>query len=103
MMSIALSYITPENFGVLETIKALTMVTVGGMGSVLGSVLGVIILTVSSEVLRFSNAFLEIGNGLLLLLVMMFMPQGVYGLIAAVGRWLGARERARLPREARST
>ncbi len=81
LLAMLLSYITPEGFGLTETLKVLTMITVGGMGSVAGSVIGATVLTLTGELMRFSSANLEIGNGLLLLLFIMLMPQGVWGLV----------------------
>jgi branched-chain amino acid transport system permease protein len=79
LMAVLLSYITPAQFGLGETLKVLTMITVGGMGSVAGSVVGAIVLSLAGEALRFSNLFLEIGDGLLLVIFMVLMPGGICG------------------------
>ena len=80
LLAMLLSYITPEGFGLVETLKVLTMITVGGMGSVAGSVIGAIVLTLSTEMLRLPKVSLEITNGALLMLFIMLMPTGIYGL-----------------------
>lgn len=80
LLAMLLSYITPEGFGLLETLKVLTMITVGGMGSVAGSVIGAVVLTLSTEMLRLPKVSLEITNGALLMLFIMLMPTGIYGL-----------------------
>ena len=80
LLSMLLSYITPEGFGMVETLKVLTMITVGGMGSVAGSVIGAAVLTLSTEMLRLPKVSLEITNGVLLMLFIMLMPTGIFGL-----------------------
>lgn len=79
LLATLLGYITPDGFGLFETIKVLTMIVVGGMGSIGGTILGATVLTLSGELLRFSQVFQEIGNGALLLLFMLLMPNGIWG------------------------
>jgi branched-chain amino acid transport system permease protein len=55
------------------------MIVVGGMGSIGGTILGATVLTLGPELLRFSQVFQEIGNGALLLVFMLLMPNGVWG------------------------
>jgi branched-chain amino acid transport system permease protein len=80
------SYIDPTSFGVLESILIISIVIIGGAGSLRGSLLGAALLIVVPELLRFvglPNAFA--GNvrqalyGLLLILVVMLRPQGLLG------------------------
>ena len=85
LLATLLGYITPDGFGLFETIKVLTMIVVGGMGSIGGTILGATVLTLSGELLRFSQVFQEIGNGALLLVFMLLMPNGIWG--ALVRRW----------------
>jgi branched-chain amino acid transport system permease protein len=79
LLGTLLGHITPEGFGLFETIKVLTMIVVGGMGTIGGTILGVTTLTLGSELLRFSQVFQEIGNGVLLLVFMLLMPNGIWG------------------------
>ena len=48
-----LGYIGPDHFTVLLSIEYLTMIILGGLGSILGSVLGAFVITLLPEVLRF--------------------------------------------------
>ncbi len=89
LLAMLLSYITPEGFGLLETLKVLTMITVGGMGSVAGSVIGAVVLTLSTEMLRLPKVSVEITNGVLLMLFIMLMPTGIYGLYCKLRGRLG--------------
>ena len=79
LLATLLGHITPDGFGIFETIRVLTMIVVGGMGTIGGTILGVTTLTLGSELLRFSQVFQEIGNGALLLAFMLLMPNGIWG------------------------
>jgi branched-chain amino acid transport system permease protein len=83
LMATLVSHITPEAFGLFETIKVLAMITVGGLGSLAGSIIGAIVLTLGPELLRFSQKFQEIGFGLLLLGTIILIPRGIAGLFEA--------------------
>jgi branched-chain amino acid transport system permease protein len=82
LLATLLGHITPDGFGIFETLRVLTMIVVGGMGTIGGTILGVTTLTLGAEVLRFSQVFQEIGNGLLLLLFMILLPNGIWGTLA---------------------
>ncbi len=90
LLAMLLSYITPDGFGLVETLKVLTMITVGGMGSVAGSVIGATVMTLTTEFVQIPGVSLEISNGLLLMLFIMLLPGGMYGLLREVrGRLAG--------------
>jgi branched-chain amino acid transport system permease protein len=91
LLGLLLSYITPDGFTVFETIKVLAMIVVGGMGSLFGGLLGAALLTIGNELLRFSSFFQEIGFGLLLLVSIILMPEGIVGLAK---RWKRRRGRS---------
>ena len=48
-------YITPEQFGIFATASLLTMVVIGGAGTILGPALGAIIITTLPEIITFLN------------------------------------------------
>jgi branched-chain amino acid transport system permease protein len=71
-------FVSPESFTFWQSIIILCMVVVGGMGSIVGVILGAVILTVLPEYLRaFSDWRLWI-YGLVLLLVTVFRPAGLW-------------------------
>jgi branched-chain amino acid transport system permease protein len=94
LLAMLLSYITPDGFGLVETLKVLTMITVGGMGTIAGSVIGATVLTLTTEFVRIPGLSLEISNGLLLMLFIMLMPTGIYGLVRELGGRFARRESA---------
>lgn len=70
-------FISPESFGFMVSIKMVTMVVIGGMASVWGAILGAALLTLLPEVLHSFAEYEMIIFGLILMIVMIFMPQGL--------------------------
>ena len=72
-------YIKPEQFGFLKSVDLVTYVVMGGMGSLTGSILSTVILTILPEFLRFMNDYRMIIYPLALIIIMRFRPQGLMG------------------------
>ncbi|MBF0468612.1 MAG: branched-chain amino acid ABC transporter permease [Desulfamplus sp.] len=70
-------FISPESFGFMVSVKMVTMVVIGGMASVWGAILGASLLTLLPEVLHSFAEYEMIIFGLILMIVMIFMPQGL--------------------------
>jgi branched-chain amino acid transport system permease protein len=91
-----LTYLAPDVFGVLESLKLMLMIVVGGLGSLLGAVFGAIFISILPVALSFLKDVLppSIGQtaglepllfGLIIVLVIVFEPLGIYG------RWMKLR------------
>lgn len=78
MYTLFTSFIHPESLGFQTTILVLTMVVVGGMGSVRGAVAGAIAFGLISELLRQALSIQEIIYGAILMGFMMFKPKGLF-------------------------
>lgn len=78
MYSLFTSFIHPESLGFQTTILVLTMVVVGGMGSVRGAVAGAIAFGLISELLRQVTSVQEVIYGVILMGFMMFKPKGLF-------------------------
>jgi branched-chain amino acid transport system permease protein len=90
-----MTFIAPASFGFNFSVELLTMVVVGGLGSIYGSFLGAAILTMLPELLRvFQNLDIVI-YGLMLILMTMFMPGGLISGIGAIAEFVAARIRKR--------
>ena len=74
-----ITFINPETFGLQTSILILAMVVLGGMGSIAGSVLGAVILTILPEMLRQAHAYQELIYGGLLMLLLIWRPEGLLG------------------------
>ena len=74
--------ITPELSGFYFIVTTFTMVLIGGQGTLAGPVLGAILFTVLPELLRALQLWRMVIFGALMLAGMVFMPQGIHGLLA---------------------
>jgi branched-chain amino acid transport system permease protein len=72
-----LNFIAPSSFDIMFSIKLVTMVVVGGMASVWGSLLGAGVLTVLPELLVLFHDFEVVIFGGILMVVMIFLPRGL--------------------------
>lgn len=79
-------YINPESFSVGLSISFLSMVVIGGLGTIGGSVLGAAFYVIVPELLRGIKDAPGLVFGLLLVIVMVFMPQGLWGMLRRLGR-----------------
>lgn len=72
--------LSTETFSLSASLSFLTMAVIGGLGSEVGSLLGAAFLAAAPEVLRqFKDAEMVI-YGVILLLCMLFLPQGLAGI-----------------------
>ena len=85
-----LSFLSPETFGVLESLKLMLMVVVGGLGSITGAIFGAIFVSLLPVVLSIlrdvlpdavaQQAGLEpMLFGLIIVMFIVFEPQGING------------------------
>ena len=74
-----LQFITPYDFGFPLSIQILSFAVLGGLGTIRGPVLGAIILTILPEYLRFIQDYRMLTYGMILVVVMMYQPQGLFG------------------------
>ena len=75
------SIILPDTFDFVQSIAILTMVVIGGTGSVWGVVAATIGLTLLPEVSRAASDYRLLIFGAMLMLVMRFSPGGLAGLV----------------------
>jgi len=72
-----MTFVSPTSFGFNFSIELLTMVIIGGLGSIYGSFLGAMLITLLPELLRTFQDYDIVVYGLLLILMTMFMPGGL--------------------------
>ncbi|MEN9761774.1 MAG: branched-chain amino acid transporter [Pseudomonadota bacterium] len=77
-------YISPDSFRFGESILILSMVVVGGLGSIYGSVIGAVLLSVLPEMLRDLGSYRMIVVGVVLFLSILFLPKGLVGEVSAI-------------------
>jgi len=91
-----LGYINPSDFGFLKSIDMLSMIVLGGLGSIPGAVFGASLLSAAPEFLRFMSQYRMLVYGALLVFLMVFRPNGLLGGIdftSLVLRKLGVKPR----------
>lgn len=71
------AYVSPDTFGIFASTDFVIMVVVGGMGSIWGSVFGAAFLTLMPEWVEFFDTYKDFVHGGILVLVLMFLPQGL--------------------------
>jgi len=72
-----ITFISPSTYDFYYSIQVVTMVIVGGMGSLWGSLFGAGILTIISEALHVAQQYHVIAYGVFLCLVLIFLPEGI--------------------------
>ena len=77
-------YISPESFRFGESILILSMIVVGGLGSIYGSIIGAVLLSVLPELLRDLGSYRMIAVGVVLFLSILFLPRGLVGEVSAI-------------------
>jgi branched-chain amino acid transport system permease protein len=79
------AFVTPGLAGFFHSIELVTMVVVGGMASVFGSVVGAAILTMLPQLLSTFEGWETVIFGAILMVTMIFLPKGIVPTLAA--RW----------------
>lgn len=72
-----LTFISPKTFDIFCSVELVTMVIVGGMGSIWGSLFGTAFLTSLPHVIHYFDEYRDIFYGLILVLILVFLPEGV--------------------------
>ncbi len=75
----SLGILTPDKFGFLFSIEILVMVVFGGLGSITGALLSALLLTLLNEKLREVSQFRYLVYAVILIVLMIFRPEGVFG------------------------
>jgi branched-chain amino acid transport system permease protein len=72
-----ITFISPSSFNLMFSILLLMMVVVGGAGTIWGALLGAAVLTLLPEYLRGLEDFEVLAYGAILMIVLLYMPQGI--------------------------
>jgi branched-chain amino acid transport system permease protein len=77
-------FVSPTGFNFNRSILFLIMIMSGGMGSLWGAMIGAVIFTLLPEFLKFFQDYDILVYGAVLMLMMMFLPEGLTGLAGKV-------------------
>lgn len=70
-------FISPDSFGIFVSSDLVIMVVIGGMGSIWGSLFGAALITLLPEWMDLFETYKDFVHGGILVLVLMFLPQGL--------------------------
>ena len=73
-------YINASNFSINVSINIIAMVTIGGMGTIAGPILGATLLQILPEAIRFLQDYRQLMFGAALVISVMFAPKGLIGM-----------------------
>ncbi len=76
-----ITYLSPDAFTIELSVDFVAMIVIGGMGSILGSIIGAVILTGMQQVLAGLLDLQVLIFGISLIVFMIFMPKGITGMI----------------------
>jgi branched-chain amino acid transport system permease protein len=76
----SIRFISPDSFSSIQAILLMTMLIVGGMGSIVGCVIGAVALTILPEALRFLGQWYLVLYGLGVIAVIVLAPGGLASL-----------------------
>jgi branched-chain amino acid transport system permease protein len=86
-------FLSPDMVGTSVSLQMLAMLLIGGEGTLFGPLCGVAVLTLLPTLFQPLALYKTMGSGLLLILFSLYMPSGIFGMLAA---WL-TRDRAAPP------
>jgi branched-chain amino acid transport system permease protein len=81
LFALLIQYISPDSFTIELSIDFIAMIVIGGMGSILGSIIGAVILTGMQQLLSGLQELQVLIFGLSLIVFMIFMPHGISGML----------------------
>ncbi len=88
------AFISPDSFSFFFSIELVTMVVLGGMASTWGAIIGAVILTFLPELLVVFEDYEVMIFGAILMLMMIFLPQGLFPGLQALLRKLTRKKTA---------
>lgn len=89
-----IGFITPNLAGFFHSIELVTMVVVGGMASIFGSIIGAALLTILPQLLSSFEGWETVVFGVILMATMIFMPKGLVPSLASRSRKRAATPKA---------
>ncbi|WP_029586941.1 branched-chain amino acid ABC transporter permease [Bradyrhizobium sp. URHD0069] len=90
MLAMMNGFINPDQAGFLHSVELVTMVVLGGLGSVVGSIVGAAVLITLPQVLTVFQEYEHVLLGLIIIVSMIFMRDGI---VPTASRWLARRVR----------
>jgi branched-chain amino acid transport system permease protein len=77
-------HVTPDTAGFLHSVELVTMVVLGGMGSIIGSIIGAAALVILPQALASFHEYEHLMLGVIIILIMIFLRDGIVPTLARV-------------------
>lgn len=93
-------YISPDSFQSTQSVMLLTMLLFGGSGNIVGPVIGATTITLINETLQSFNTYKTLIYGSVILIAVLFLPRGLYGLsIDLFNKYFGEKKQRNIDAE----
>jgi branched-chain amino acid transport system permease protein len=83
LFTAVVGFIDPTEFDISASLRQITFIAVGGLGSIVGSVVGATVLTLLPEALRGVKEYGDVVYGAILLGALVLTPKGIVGVVAS--------------------
>jgi branched-chain amino acid transport system permease protein len=90
-------FLSPEMVSTARSFEMITMLVIGGEGTLVGSLLGVALLTLLPEIFQPFALYKRLAEGALLVIAFQYLPAGIYGSLAGWLSRLGGGQRTPRP------
>ena len=99
LSAFVVGFLDPQEFSFFLSIQFITIIILGGLASLLGSVLGAAFLIILPELLAGLDVWQALVYGLIMVVTIIFMPFGLSGALRRYAhRWLGLGTEPMIPR-----
>lgn len=82
-------FVSPEVYGMHMVVLAFTMLYVGGIGTIVGPLIGAIVISLLPEVFRQFKDYQDLAYGAVLILLLIYAPRGIASFAELLTRWRG--------------
>ncbi len=86
--------VTPDQASFTLIVDALTMIVIGGTAAWYGPVIGAFVVTWLPEILRFTGDWRAIFQGLIVVVMVVYAPQGAVGFVRWIAKTLWSKRRS---------
>jgi len=81
LLALVIGYVSPESFGLNESVFHLAILVIGGTATLPGPILGSLFFVVTPELFHWMVEYKVLVFSLIALIFIIFMPGGIYGLV----------------------
>jgi branched-chain amino acid transport system permease protein len=94
LLAFDFQFLSPDMVSTQQSFLIVTMLVIGGEATLVGPVIGVVLLTLLPTAFQFLANYKTLASGVLLVTAMLYLPQGLYGgLVSMLERLPGGRPR----------